>query len=60
MAMASVTNPQLPPTTVAQEPAVDASANKRKRDPSEPTSSETSHLSQTQSDILEIVQKYAR
>lgn len=56
----ATTNAQLTPPHLAQEPAADASANKRKRDPSEPTTDNASHLSQTQSDILEIVQKYAR
>lgn len=60
--MASTTaNGQPTPPVVAQDPAVDPAANKRKRDTSEPTTNGPSHavrLSQTQSDILEIVQEY--
>lgn len=56
----STTNNGEPNPVAAQESAVDASAHKRKRDTSESTADEHStsaHLSQIQSDILEIVQK---
>jgi hypothetical protein len=58
--MASTTDAQPAPTLVAQEPAADPAANKRKRDTSEPTTDHAVRLSQTQSDILAIVKEYAR
>ncbi|KAM0717057.1 hypothetical protein Q7P37_006909 [Cladosporium fusiforme] len=59
--MASTTNGGLTPPAAAPEPATDASANKRKRDNSEPTldgTSPSAALSQTQKDIFEVLQKY--
>jgi hypothetical protein len=47
---------------VAHDPPTDTSANKRKRENSEPnteTPSQATSLSQTQNDIYEIIQKYA-
>jgi hypothetical protein len=47
---------------VAHELPTDTSANKRKRENSEPNTekpSEATSLSQTQNDIYEIIQKYA-
>lgn len=61
--MADTANAHATAPVPAHEPAPDASANKRKREPSEPSSdrtSSTADLSQTQSDILEIVQKYMK
>jgi len=58
--MASTTDAHPAPAVVAQEPAVDPAANKRKRDTSEPTIDHAVRLSQTQSDILAIVKEYAR
>ena len=58
--MASTANGEPAPSQLAQEPAADPAANKRKREPSEPSADHAVRLSQTQSDILAIVQEYAR
>jgi len=58
--MASTTNGQPASAVVAHQPAADPAANKRKRDTSEPTTDHAVRLSQTQTDILAIVQEYAR
>ena len=58
--MASTANGKPAPALVtAQEPAADPAANKRKREPSEPSNDRAARLSQTQSDILAIVREYA-
>jgi hypothetical protein len=44
---------------VAHDNSTDTSANKRKRENSEPNTETPMSLSQTQSDIYEIIQKYA-
>jgi len=48
------------PPVVAHEPVADPAANKRKREPSEPSTDHAVRLSQTQSDILAIVKEYVR
>jgi hypothetical protein len=61
--MASTANgqPAPAPAVIPQEPAAaDATANKRKREPSEPSTDHAVRLSQTQTDILAIVKEYAR
>ena len=58
--MASTANGVPTPAVVAQEPAADPAANKRKREPSEPSTDHAVRLSQTQSDILAIVKRYAQ
>jgi hypothetical protein len=60
--MASTANgqPAPAPAVIPQEPAADAAANKRKREPSEPSTDHAVRLSQTQTDILAIVKEYAR
>ena len=58
--MASTANGEPAPSQLAQEPAADPAANKRKREPSEPSTDHAVRLSQTQSDILAIVKEYAR
>ena len=58
--MASTANGEPAPAVLAaQEPAADPAANKRKREPSEPSTDHAVRLSQTQSDILAIVKEYA-
>lgn len=60
--MASTANGANESPVVAPEPSTDTSANKRKRensDPSTQTPSQATSLSQTQNDIYEIIQKYA-
>lgn len=59
--MASTAPAASTPPVPAHELAPDASANKRKREASEPSNDETCNiadLSQMQNDILEIVKKY--
>jgi len=60
--MASHSNGATESPVAAHEFPSDTSANKRKRENSEPSTETPSHassLSQTQNDIYEIIQKYA-